>query len=49
MQSLEIYFKQVTLGWEFEHLETVWITVLRTSEDDSPFRSCHLLSLVTDA
>ena len=45
MQSLGIYFKQVTLGWEFEHLESGVDHWLEETEDDSPFTtvtSCHL-------
>jgi hypothetical protein len=49
MQSLGIYFKQVTLGWEFEHLEIGVDHWLEETKDDSPFCSCHNLSLVTYA
>lgn len=46
MQSLGIYFKQVTLGWEFEHLETgadiIGLKILRMTRLFAPVTRCHV-------
>jgi len=41
MQSLGIYFKQVTLGWEFGHLETGVDHWLEETEMTRLFAPCH--------
>jgi hypothetical protein len=42
MQSLGIYFKQVTLGWESEHLETGVDHWLEQTRLFAPVTRCHL-------